>query len=136
MGKEIKKDNFVTHQIGLHYTSYLLSKNGIRLSIDNSVSDHGHISMRVDKKDIAVMSKSLSELVPIPFTQNEIVNMDKFDFIFLVVGVYYENPTLYKIPVSIAKERMKNNVGKNGKTDYWIDVEKYREFQIFKFLPV
>lgn len=130
MTEKLKRNNFITHQIGLHYVAYLLSKRGFRLEIDYSVSEHGHLKVNNGHEKVLLLSKTLSDLVPVPFTRKEVDSLNEFKAMIVCVGAYDNTPTLYEVPIEIVKERIKHNVGTNGELDYWLDVDKYKEMSI------
>jgi hypothetical protein len=49
------------------------------VEIDYSVSKHGHLKLKKGGNDLCILSKSLSELNPFPFSQREMNLLDSFD---------------------------------------------------------
>ena len=62
--------------------------------------------------------KTLSGLVPVPFTKKEVDSLNELKAMIVCVGAYDNTHSLYEVPIEFVKERMKHNVGTNGELDY------------------
>jgi hypothetical protein len=126
-------NNFITHRLGLYKTAFDLSEDGNLVDIDYSVSGHGHLLVKKDRDDYRILIKALTDIAPIPISQNELDNFDKFFHIFLTTGIYTKNYELFSIPINEAKKLIKTNFGPDGTENRWIDTDKYSKFKVSKF---
>jgi len=126
-------NNFITHRLGLYKIAYDLSEDGNLINIDYSVSEHGHILVMKKNENYLIMTKVLSELDPIPISDNEYNNLNKFTHIFLITGIYNKNYELFSIPMGNATTMIATNKAKNGKPNHWIHPSQYSIFKVSKF---
>jgi hypothetical protein len=126
-------NNFITHRLGLYKIAYDLSEDGNLIDIDYSVSEHGHILVKKKNENYLIMTKVLSELDPIPISENEKNNLENFTHIFLITGIYNKNYELFSIPMNVAKTMIDHNYDKNGKLKHWIHPSQYLNFKVSKF---
>lgn len=126
-------NNFITHRLGLYKTAFDLSEDGNLVDIDYSVSGHGHLSVNNGNHDYRILVKALTNVDPIPISQNEYDNFGNFTHIFLTTGVYSKNYDLFSLPINEAKKLIKSNYSPDGKENLWIDTEKYSKFKVSKF---
>lgn len=126
---ERRRNNYVTHKLGLYLTAYLLSRNGFLVDIDKVLSRNGHIKITKGERSDLILSKSLSEMTAVPFTSGEINKIDRFTSMILCVGVYHKRPTFYQLPIEVVKKCVHSNVGNNSRLNYWLE---HDEYQIYK----
>ena len=126
-------NNFITHRLGLYKIAYDLTEDGNFIDIDYSVSTHGHILVKKDKEYFGILTKVLSDLVPIPISENEFNSLDKFTHIFLITGIHTKNYERFSIPMDVAKTMIKINYSPDGKPNHWIDQSEYSNFKVSKF---
>jgi len=130
-------NNFITHRLGLYKIAYDLTEDGNFIDIDYSVSTHGHILVKKGKEYFKILTKALSDLAPIPISENEFNSLDKFTHIFLITGICTENCDKnyeqFSIPMGVAKTMIKTNYSPDGKPNHWIDQSQYSNFKVSKF---
>jgi hypothetical protein len=126
-------NNFITHRLGLYKIAYDLTEDGNFIDIDYSVSTHGHILVKKGKEYFKILTKALSDLAPIPISQNEFDNLGKFTHIFLITGIYTKNYERFSIPMGVAMTMIKTNYGQDRKPKHWIDQTQYPNFKVSKF---
>ena len=126
-------NNFITHRLGLYKAAFDLSEDGNLVNVDYSVSEHGHLLVKKDRDDYRILIKALTNVDPIPISQKELDNFDKFTHIFLTTGIYTKNYELFSIPINEAKKLIKTNFGPDGTENRWIDTDKYSKFKVSKF---
>jgi len=127
-------NNFINHRLGLYKIAHDLTEDGNFIDIDYSVSEHGHILVKKGKEHFKILTKALSDLAPIPISQNEFDNLGKFTHIFLITGIHTKNYERFSIPMDDAKTRIKINYSPDGKPNHWIDQSKYSNFKVSKFV--
>jgi len=126
-------NNFINHRLGLYKIVYDLTEDGNFIDIDYSVSEHGHILVKKGKEYFKILTKALSDLAPIPISQNEFDNLGKFTHIFLITGIHTKNYERFSIPMDVAKTMIKTNYGQDRKLKHWIDPSQYSNFKVSKF---
>lgn len=129
MSSNFGRNNFQTHRIGLYYVAYELSKSEPNVEIDSTDSSYGHIRMQKNGREIKIMVKALSSVDPVPFS-TDFNLIDRFEHLIICCGVYDRNITLYKLPIDYVKKEISSNVGKDGKTNYWLDPPKYKNYKV------
>jgi hypothetical protein len=107
----------------------LISKSELKVRIDTTYSENGHLEISIGKRHYLLLSKTLSERSPVPFTKKEVENLDKFAFMVVCEGAYGTKHMIYQVPILKVKEKMHENKGSDGKLDHWLDPKEYQEFK-------